>query len=207
MKFKKVTTILIAGFAISQLSQAMINLTVTEVTPGNVEIEFEGSLSAEVLGATSFDYEQILSDPLARYGTSPSFLSVPEAGTFARYLFDSGATPGLQAGIRGIDRNSQSGNTASGSAFGFTVVNNNLTFLLPQGYVGGTILQGTLSTSIPESQFESAFTSGTLYSFVSSSGDVTPLITLSVVPEPSSYALLLGVFGLCFALTRRRVRN
>ena len=93
-------------------------------------------------------------------------------------------------------------NSGSGSLVG--IEGSNLRLDLPTGYVSGTVLTGT-STYTGKTFATLGFTPGT-YTYTWGTGPTSDSLTITSVPEPSTWALLgvgAGVLGVILRRSRR----
>ena len=162
---------------------------------------YSGSFSAAELSYATSSFTDT-TNTMASSDTSPSLFSFPTNNTSTSVFYYASDKYANTASTNKY--NFYSGNTASGDPFSYNVNSGYLFIRLSQSYVADSVISGTLTinTVYEDTDLDDYFTFGNV---VTLNGN--PFITYvngSAVPEPSTYAAIIGMAGLGLALTRRR---
>ena len=180
--------------AVQLTSFANINFVITETALG---VELTGSGSVNTTGLTEI---QTPTEVALTGGFIIDFHDGLSVGTGAIDFFDPLAFIGPDAFGPGI-ANGFAGATATsgaGDAFGFDLYQ--LFLVVPEGYSSGDVLSG--SGFYAGATLESLDLTAGSFSWTDQGGNNT--INVTIVPEPSHYALLVGAAALSLLVIQRR---
>ncbi|MDO6416477.1 PEPxxWA-CTERM sorting domain-containing protein [Sphingomonas sp. BIUV-7] len=181
----------LAAVVLPASAQAALVINVAQV---GTSVIFTGSGSFNTAGLTQYSPSQpFQSSP----GVNPSYsLNVGVSAPISIFT-------GLTGKALGTFANFTSASAATGDAFGLNYGLNGIN--VPVNYISGTQLAGT-ATFLNQTIAGLHLTAGS-YVFSSSSANDTLTINvgpLAAVPEPATWAMMVGGFGLLGAAMRRR---
>jgi len=171
-------------------------VTVTWTQEGNqVTGTFTGSFSEAELAAAFRIRSQTIGIE-ARYDTTPSYLNITQAGDLTRYDFLlSNVTV-----LNNFTRDNNYSGSSQGDTFGFAVFDGYARLFLSPSYVAGSSISGVSTFQVNNLGVDQIFRNGEVIKLT----DGDALVTYYVVPEASTYGLMLGGLVLAGAALRRR---
>lgn len=176
-------------------SQAGITITWSD-DGSDILATVSGSFStAELAAAAGSNVSNF--GPVAQFDTNPKYLNL--RGEFTQYYYS-------MANITAMNffnqSNSYSG-TTSGDTVGFNIFGGNLSLYVASSYVAGSSISAATRFYGVGQPAADVFSPGDVIKFAG--GDA--LVTYIVVPEPSTYGLMLGGLALAGAAVARRRRK
>ncbi len=182
------------GALVTSAAFGAVSLNVSQVG-SDVVASFSGTINLSALEHRNGG-EPV--DVVSRYGVGQSdqTLSIGSAGFFDPF----GAISGPTAFLTGTEVEFTAPDASSGDLFGIWASVSDI--WVPESYVSGSALAGS-STWFNTTVQDLGFVTGT-YTWTWGVDDTADSLTVTVVPEPSSIAVLAGTAVLGFVGVRRR---